>query len=64
MKKYIIIVLVLLGIYFVFDHKDPFPLNHEAIGLGVNHTAHSIFGLVLFIAAGGIWWTERTAIPV
>jgi len=59
MKNLIIIVLVIAGLYFVFDHTDPLPLNHEAIGLGVNHIAHSIFGIVLFIPAGFLWFTGR-----
>ncbi len=59
MKQLIVIVLVLASLYFIFDHTDPLPLNHEAIGLGVNHIAHSIFGIVLFIPAGFVWWKGR-----
>lgn len=59
MRKYIIIVLVLLGVYFVFIHRDPLPLNHEAIGLGTNHLAHSIFGIILFVIAGFVWRKGR-----
>ena len=59
MKKVAMILLVIAGLYFVFDHTDPLPLNHEAIGLGVNHIAHSIFGIVLFIPAGFLWFKGR-----
>lgn len=58
-KQVILIVLILVGVYFLFDHTDPLPLNHEAIGLGANHMAHSLFGVVLFVAAGFVWWKGR-----
>ena len=59
MKQLILIVLVLAGLYFIFDHRDPLPLNHEAIGLGVNHMAHSLFGIVLLVVASFVWWKGR-----
>ena len=59
MKQLIVMVLVLAGLYFIFDHRDPLPLNHEAIGLGVNHLAHSLFGIVLLVVAGFVWWRDR-----
>jgi len=59
MKQLIVIVLVLAGLYFIFDHRDPLPLNHEAIGLGVNHMAHGLFGIVLLVVAGFVWWRDR-----
>ncbi|MBP9815573.1 MAG: hypothetical protein KBC63_04645 [Candidatus Levybacteria bacterium] len=59
MKQLIVIVLVLAGLYFMFDHTDPLPLNHEAIGLGVNHMAHSLFGIILLVVAGFVWWKSR-----
>lgn len=48
-------LLVIFGLYFVFFHTAPFPLNHEAIGLPPFHTVHTIFGLVLLVAALYIW---------
>lgn len=58
MKQCIVIVLILAGFYFLIDHRAPMPLNHETIGLGTNHIAHSVFGIILLIAAvfcgGGI----------
>jgi glucose uptake protein GlcU len=59
MKQLSIIVLILAGLYFLIDHKAPLPLNHEAIGLGINHIAHSAFGIILFIAAGYLWWRNK-----
>ena len=50
-----IVVLVLLGLYFLVWHTAPFPLNHEAIGLGTNHMAHRVFGIILLVAAGCLW---------
>lgn len=50
-----IFVLVVLGVYFMFFHTYPFPLNHELIGLPPFHTVHTIFGIVLIAAAAYIW---------
>lgn len=55
MKKLIILLLVVLGIYWLVDHTAPIPLNHEQFGL-YNHTTHRILGMVFFIAAGLAWW--------
>lgn len=46
-----VVVLVLLGIYFMFFHTYPFPLNHESIGLPTYHTVHTFFGILLLGAA-------------
>lgn len=59
MKQLIIIVLILVGFYFLIDHRAPLPLNHEEIGFGTNHIAHSVFGIILFIAAGFLWWRNK-----
>lgn len=53
-KSIAIGVLVLAGLYFLIVHTAPLPLNHEEIGLGTNHVAHSIFGIVLLVGAGFI----------
>ncbi len=55
LKQITVIILALAGLYFLLDHRSPLPLNHEAIGLGTNHIAHSVFGIILFIAAGYLW---------
>lgn len=53
------IVLVLAGLYMAFDHTPPLPLNHEAIGLGAMHAAHTIFGVILLIAGVVVFWLGR-----
>lgn len=59
--------LVIGGLYFIVDHKDPLPLNHEAIRLGDLHIVHTIIGIVLIGMAGFIWWrskrTSRSTMP-
>jgi hypothetical protein len=44
-------LLIVLGVYFMFFHTEPYPMNHEAIGLPPLHTLHTIFGVVLLGAA-------------
>ncbi len=51
LKTLVIIVLVILGFYWLIDHAAPLPLNHEQFGL-YNHAIHRIIGIVLFIGAG------------
>jgi hypothetical protein len=60
MKKLLIILLVLLGVYWLFDHTDPLPLNHEQFGL-YEHTIHQVVGLVFLVVAGlvGFLWKKR-----
>jgi hypothetical protein len=58
MKKLLIIVLLILGIYMLFFHYAPFPLNHEQFGL-YNHTIHMAIGVILLSAAGFLWWKGR-----
>lgn len=55
-----ILVLVLLGLYFLAVHTAPLPLNHEAIGLGTNHIAHRVFGIILLAVAGYLWKSKGT----
>lgn len=55
MKMLVIIVLVVLGIYWLIAHTAPFPLNHEQFGL-YQHTIHRILGVIFFIAAGLVGW--------
>ncbi len=56
----LIIVLVIAGLYFLIDHKDPLPLNHESLGLGMVHLAHAVFGIVLVAGAVVLWRRSRT----
>ena len=58
--KQIVVILIIAGLYFLLDHKYPLPFNHEEIGLGTNHIVHSIFGIVLFVVAGFVWWKGRS----
>lgn len=56
------VVLVIAGLYLLLDHAPPFPLNHEDIGLGDMHLAHSVFGVVALIGAVVLWRrSSRTA---
>lgn len=55
MKTIVIVVLVILGLYWLLDHRSPLPLNHEQFGL-YNHTVHRILGVVLLVAAGVVGW--------
>lgn len=57
-KMIAIVVLAVLGLYFLFGHYPPFPLSHEDLGL-TNHDIHRIIGVVLLVAAGYVWWTGR-----
>lgn len=58
-KNIAIIVLVLLGFYWLFDHMAPLPLNHEQFGL-YQHNIHRIIGVVLLAAAGLAAWKWKT----
>mgnify|MGYP001580912369 CR=1 FL=1 len=58
-KLVLVAVLIVAGLYFVIDHTPPLPLNHEAVGLGTNHMMHNVFGVVLFVIAGLIWWRGK-----
>ncbi|MBI4080940.1 MAG: hypothetical protein HY430_04180 [Candidatus Levybacteria bacterium] len=56
MKKQIVVVLlVLVGLYWLIDHTAPLPFNHEQFGL-YQHGIHRIIGVVFFAAAGLAWW--------
>ncbi len=56
----LIAILIIVGIYFLIFHGEPFPLNHEAIGLGKLHIAHAAFGIILMLAALFVWRKSRT----
>ena len=57
------IVLVVAGLYFLLDHMDPLPFNHELVGLGKLHIAHAVFGLV-FIAGAVVLWRKSRTVPL
>ena len=38
------------------DHYPPLPLNHEQIGLGVNHMMHRIVGVIFLVSAVLVFW--------
>ncbi len=50
---------MIAGAYFLIFHRDPLPLNHELVGLGMLHTLHDVIGIVLLGLAGFIWWRSR-----
>lgn len=54
-KSIAIVVLGLVGIYFLIFHTDPLPFNHDSIGLPPFHIVHAIFGIILLGAAVYLW---------
>ena len=54
-------VSVIAGAYLLLFHTDPFPANHEDIGLGQVHLLHDIIGIVLLGVAVFVWRRSRTA---
>lgn len=55
MKTLIIVLLVLLGLYWLIAHTAPLPLSHESFGM-YNHMVHRIIGVVLLVLAGFFTW--------
>lgn len=55
MKIFVVVLLIIAGLYWLIAHTDPFPFNHESFGL-YYHTIHQIMGIVFLIAAGFVWW--------
>jgi hypothetical protein len=55
MKPVAVIVLTLLGIYWLIAHTPPFPFSHEQLGLYA-HDAHRLTGVAFLIAAGLVGW--------
>ncbi len=62
-KLALIIVLVIVGLYFLIDHMPPLPFNHQDVGLGKLHIAHAVFGIVL-ISAAFVLWRRSRRVPV
>jgi fructose-1,6-bisphosphatase/inositol monophosphatase family enzyme len=50
----IIVALIVVGVYMAAFHQ-----SHEDVGIGDNHLAHTVVGIVLLVAAGYVWWTGR-----
>lgn len=59
MKNLIVIILVILGFYWLFDHYSPLPLSHESFGLYA-HNIHRIMGAIFLVAAGVVAWKLKT----
>jgi hypothetical protein len=57
----LIVVFVIAGLYFLLFHTNPWPLNHESVGLGKGdiHMVHDAIGLALFGIAGLVWWRSK-----
>ncbi|HSX58051.1 MAG TPA: hypothetical protein VLE47_02140 [Candidatus Saccharimonadales bacterium] len=55
MKILAVTLLILFGLYWLFDHYAPLPLNHESFHL-YQHNLHRILGIVLLVAAGLVAW--------
>jgi len=58
MKMLIVILLIIFGLYWLFDHTAPLPLNHEQFGL-YQHNLHRILGVVLLVAAALVGWVWK-----
>lgn len=55
MKILTIILLIVIGLYWLVDHTYPLPFNHEQFGL-YNHSVHRAIGVAFFIIAGIVFW--------
>jgi hypothetical protein len=62
LMRVIAIVLGVVGLYLNIWHGQALggganllPFSHNAIGLGTNHTLHSVVGLILIGAAVWLW---------
>lgn len=55
MKMITVVLLTILGIYWLVDHSAPLPLNHDSLGL-FNHDIHRIMGVVFLVAAVLAFW--------
>ncbi len=58
--RVVVVILVILGLYLLLDHVPPLPLNHEDIGLGKEHIAHAVGGIVLLAGGVFLWRRGRT----
>jgi hypothetical protein len=59
-------IFIIVGLYFLFFHKAPLPLNHEAVGLGMGdilsttHIVHVIIGIIFILGGVLVWRKSRT----
>ena len=59
-----VVVLVVAGLYFLVFHSEPFPLNHDAIGLPPYHAVHAVFGVILLAGAGYLWTKDEDSFEI
>jgi hypothetical protein len=59
MRATAVVLLIVVGLYLLIDHKPPMPFNHEDMGLGEVHLAHNILGVVALAGAAFIVWRSR-----
>jgi hypothetical protein len=58
-EKILAVLMAIVGLWLVVDHKDPLPLNHEAIGLGKLHAVHAAVGFAVLAGAFFTWrWSD------
>ena len=50
----LVIILIILGFFLAVAHQA-----HEQIGLGTDHTMHTIVGVILIVLAVGLWYWDR-----
>lgn len=68
--RVVAVVLAIIGLYLALWHggfrqgqTELLPLTHFAVGLGSNHTVHSIVGLVFLGAAAWLWFKKAQTTP-
>lgn len=54
----IIVLLIGFGLYWLFGHMAPFPLNHEQFGL-YNHNIHRMIGVAFLLTAAFVTWKKK-----
>lgn len=54
-KNIVVAVLVVLAVYWLFDHAAPLPLSHEQFGL-YQHNIHRLMGVIFLVIAALVWW--------
>lgn len=55
MKMTVIVVLLLVAAYWLFDHSAPLPFNHDQLGLH-DHNVHRAIGVIILVFAGLMAW--------
>ncbi|MBI4258715.1 MAG: hypothetical protein HY619_07155 [Thaumarchaeota archaeon] len=54
----LVVILIIGGLYLLLDRTSS-PINHEAIGLGDQHDAHLVVGIVLILVAVYVYRSGR-----